>query len=59
MPGNPLKTVQQSHRTASEWCDRGNNLLAGTEATTKGEFLYPRRDIYWFVENNRPTIGWR
>jgi hypothetical protein len=45
--------------SAQQWCDRGNAVLAGTEATTKGEYLPPRNDVHWFVENGRPTIGWR
>jgi hypothetical protein len=45
--------------TAQQWCDRGNAILAGTEPTTKGEFLLPRHDVHWFVENGRATIGWK
>jgi hypothetical protein len=66
MTANPLKmtetTPRPGKRTAQEWCDEGNARLAGLIPYTckkyAGEF-HVRDDVYWFVENGRPTIGWR
>lgn len=54
---NPLAIVPQRPRgrTAQEWCDIGNARLAGREPYSDGEYR-PRSDIYWVVENGRPTI---
>lgn len=63
MAANPLTDrlakAAPVRRTAQEWCDRGNAILAGVEPTTKGEYDPPRNDVHWFVQDGRPTIGWR
>jgi hypothetical protein len=56
------ETPRQSKRTAQDWCDRGNAILAGIQPYEckkyAGEF-HRRDDVCWFVENGKPTIGWR
>jgi hypothetical protein len=54
--------ARQPKLTAQEWCDIGNQRLAGVvpyECKKYAGELHRRDDVYWFVENGRPTIGWR
>ncbi len=46
-------------RTPQEWADRGNRVLLGIEATTKGEFQTPRHDVHWVVRDGRCVIEWK
>jgi hypothetical protein len=43
-------------RTAQEWCDLGNDRLAGR--TPYSDSRYEVRDhLHWFVSNGQPTLG--
>jgi hypothetical protein len=57
---NPLEKSVQSpqrvSRSAQDWCDLANRRLAGLEPLLKGGYMI-RRDVYWFVEHGKPTIG--
>jgi hypothetical protein len=33
------------------WIERGNRILWGEEATSKGDYLTPRRDLEWAWNN--------
>ena len=60
MTANPLKIVEtpRVRMTAQDWAARGNRILAGTEPTTKGEYLPPRHDVRWVVRDGRCVIEW-
>jgi hypothetical protein len=42
-------------RTAQDWADRGNRILAGHEPLKDGSFMY-RNDVRWVVRDGRCTI---
>ncbi len=46
-------------RTPQEWCDRGNDILAGRipmeHGKNAGQFMR-RDDVRWVVRNNVPTL---
>lgn len=59
---NPLKSKDpqiSTKRTAQEWCDRGNAILAGQipmeHGKNAGQFMY-REDVRWIVRNGRPSL---
>jgi len=66
MSTNPLKkrTEEQAQpkRSAQDWCDRGNALLAGLIPFEHGKQFAgtyqspPRTDVRWVVRNGRPVI---
>jgi hypothetical protein len=66
MTANPLKVVgdtpRPGQRTAQEWVDRGNAILAGIIPSDSkkfaGQYMF-RDDVHWFLENGQPKIGWR
>jgi hypothetical protein len=60
MTDNPLKVVETKKvkRTAQEWCDIGNDRLAGRIPYSDGEYR-PRNDIKWYVENGSPKLRFK
>lgn len=49
------KSEVQPTRTAQEWCDLGNDRLAGRIPYSDGEYR-PRNDCKWVVENKQPRL---
>jgi len=51
------KSEVQPARTPQEWCDLGNDRLAGRIPYSDGKFEV-RNDIHWFLDaNDVPTLG--
>jgi hypothetical protein len=43
--------------SAQEWCDYGNQMLAGMIPTSKGDYIR-RSDVHWVVRDGQPCIEW-
>jgi hypothetical protein len=59
MTDNPLSGAAKPakvKRTAQEWCDIGNDRLAGKIPYLDGKYE-TRPDLHWFVENGQPRLG--
>ena len=54
-PTRPLAPKDQAERQRF-WIERGNRILWGEEATSKGDFLTPRRDLEWVCRNGSYAI---
>lgn len=51
------KSAEQTpKRTAQEWCDIGNDRLAGRIPYSDGRFEV-REHLHWYVENGQPKLG--
>lgn len=53
---NRLLAPTTPRLSAQQWADRGNALLAGTLATSKGDYLTPRADVRWVVRDGKCVI---
>lgn len=58
MTANPLKSVKTeapAKRTAREWCDIGNDRLAGRIPYKDGKYE-ERKHLRWIVDNGQPRL---
>jgi hypothetical protein len=60
MTDNPLAGAMKSRgvkRSAQEWRDHGNQMLAGMIPDSNGDFIR-RNDVRWVVRDGQPCIEW-